>query len=91
MCDTYTANCENCGCEMNLHIADFCTPRENVIPYCHRCTRKVRRGKVIPPEHCQAFYDSATTITDGEIMGIKRGDEVVIYCKDENAYGIYLN
>lgn len=44
MCDCYTAKCAG-GCEANIemHIADFCTARENVHPYCISCTRKLAK------------------------------------------------
>ena len=90
MCDCYVSNCANCDCEISLHIADFCTPRENVIPYCHRCTRKIVRGKLTPPDEL-VFNDMANEVSKGAIQGIKPGDSVKIYSKDPNAYGIHLN
>jgi hypothetical protein len=81
----------NCYCDIALHIADFCTQQENVIPYCHRCTRKIEKGKINPPKNCKVFDDEVNSTCDGGIQGIKLGDKVKIYCKDKNAYGIHLN
>ena len=85
MCDCYSAKCEGCGCNMSIHIADFCTPREKVHPYCPRCTRKFKgkypKGKV--------FEDEVTY--PREVEGSKRGQKVVIICDDKKAYGIALN
>lgn len=89
MCDCYMGECANCGCEMSLHIADFCTPRDRVIPYCPRCTKKIVRGKLQPPEGCKVF-DEVSEITERSLH-IKRGDKVKLYCKDTSAYGIHLN
>ncbi len=91
MCDCYTAECANCGCYINIHIADWCTERKNVIPYCHRCTRKILKGKIPPPDHCVTITEKVESSINGNIQGIKQGDMVVIYCKDDKAYGIHLN
>jgi len=47
MCDTYQARCSNprCGCRIEMHIGDWCTPRDKVHPYCTRCTRKLLRQR----------------------------------------------
>ncbi len=91
MCDCYTAKCANCKCDIPLHIADFCTPKDTVIPYCPRCTKKIVRGKLEPPTNCQVFDDVAETSYRREGFHIRKGDKVKIYCKDKTAYGIHLN
>lgn len=91
MCDCYFAKCAHCGCDISLHITDFCTDRKNVFPFCHRCTRKIKQGKLKPPANCQCFCDEAGKVCDGEIQGIRCGDKVHIYCDDKKAYGIHLN
>ena len=37
MCDCYTGRCTICKRGMEIHIADFCTPRDNVFPFCPDC------------------------------------------------------
>jgi len=46
MCDCYEHKCESCATRIQLHIADFCTRRENVHVYCPQC---VRAGDVLRP------------------------------------------
>ena len=87
MCDCYTAKCENCGCDMSLHIADFCTKRENVHPYCNRCSRQVKHPKAV-----KVFEVKITHVR--QIQSTKPhqiGQRVVILCDDAKAYGIALN
>lgn len=90
MCDCYTGECTNCGCDIPLHIADFCTPKENVIPYCSRCTKKIVRGKLQPPPDCKVFDDVAEGWYPRNFH-LRKGSKVKIYCKDKSAYGIALN
>ena len=87
MCDCYTAKCELCGCKISLHIADFCTKRENVHPYCNRCSRKL-----VKPVAAKIFKDKITDTEQVEGTQAKHiGQEVVILCGDSDAYGIHLN
>lgn len=90
MCDCYEHPCEMCGCEISIHIADFCTDRENVHPYCTRCTRKLVRAGI--PEGKKVFED--TVIMSGKygpVPGARKGQKVIILCDDPKAYGIHLN
>ena len=34
MCDIYDAKCEMCGCVINVHIGDYCVPREKIRLWC---------------------------------------------------------
>lgn len=87
MCDCYTAKCEGCGCKMSLHIADWCTKRENVHPYCNRCSRKLQN-----PEATKVFRDTIRDLKQIEGTKVKHiGQEIIILCDDKNAHGIYLN
>ena len=87
MCDCYIAKCVLCGCEMSLHIADFCTQRKNVHPYCNRCTRKL-----VNPVAVKIFEDKITFPLQVEGTKAKHiGQKVIILCSDSNAHGIYLN
>jgi hypothetical protein len=43
MCDCYITECEGCGAKTSIHIADFCTSRSNVHPYCIPCARKIAK------------------------------------------------
>ena len=92
MCDCYTDKCVNCGCDISLHIGDFSTSRENILPYCHRCTRKILNGKLSAPQDCKLFEEKGDKRWSKEqIQGLKEGDIVHIYSKDHNAYDVYLN
>ena len=92
MCDCYSGKCEKCGCKMEIHIADFCTPRENVHPYCTRCTRKIKK-KGIPLKTQKVFEDVVTRVTSNieQVEGGHIGDPVIFLCDDPRAYGIGLN
>ena len=91
MCDCYTTGCEGCGCEMDIHIADFCTKRKNVHPYCPRCTRKlVKKG--LSKISKRVFRELLTC--GGKYSGVqggRKGQLVIIVCDDHKAYGICLN
>ena len=90
MCDCYTAKCEMCGCDIQMHIADYCTERENVHPYCHRCTKKLIKAGI--PKVAQTFCELiGRTGEYGQIKGGRKGQEVIILCDDPKAYGIHLN
>lgn len=87
MCDCYTGKCVTCGCDVSMHIADFCTDRDNVHVYCHRCARKVKKSGV--PESKQIIWEAITS--KRQVEGGKKGEEVLILCDDPKAYGIHLN
>jgi len=90
MCDCYVHKCEGCGCDISMHIADFCTERKNVHPYCPRCTRKLLKQGI--PEGKKQFKDTVTVSGKySEVAGGRKGQEVIILCDDPNAYGISLN
>lgn len=77
MCDCYSAGCEECGKAIPIHIADFCTDRENVKAWC--------------PEHINYAPINANTtrytLTDDEyVKGI-----IAIEILDETSYGIHPN
>ena len=87
MCDCYTHKCEGCGNDISIHIGDFCTERENVHPYCPKCTRKLSIKKIRAAK--KVFYD---TVSDNyQISRAHRGSKVIIFCDDEAAYDISLN
>lgn len=87
MCDCYTGKCETCGCDIAIHIADFCTGRENAFPYCPRCTRKIIKQGL--PTQMRVFKEDISR--EDQVAGRKIGQEVVILCNDFNAYGVHLN
>ena len=86
--------------KMSLHIADFCTSRENVHPYCIPCTatlaalckhdgkwpETIRGKKVFVDTTAQKTSEDGISIVDGNGT-----QEVVILCDDTDAYGICLN
>ena len=84
MCDCYTAKCEECGCDIEIHIADFCTDRANVHPYCPKCTKEISIETILKFE--QIFLD-----TTGRFEKGVDGEKVIILCNDSEAYGIHLN
>jgi len=102
MCDCYAGKCEMCGHLISLHVADFCTERENVHPYCISCTRKMakkhKKGKKGEwPETIngqKVFVDNTAKKRQENREPILTGNgdrEVIILCDDHKAYGIHLN
>ena len=108
MCDLYSAECAGgCGATIEIHIADACTERANVHPYCPECVRgglimrrvtQKERGvdwrRVLGGKCASVFTDlvSFRSQIDRKDMAVcNRGDVVVILCDDPEAYGIHLN
>ena len=93
MCDCYQGKCVDCGCWMQIHIGDFCTERENIHPYCHRCTKK-HKGE-LPSKFKDfhlVFHEKIGRVGPyGQVEGGKKGQNVMIVCEDRKAYGIHLN
>ena len=87
MCDCYTDKCAMCGCEMKIHIGNWCTDRENIYPYCHRCSIKIKKQGLT--SQMKVFEDKIerTDQVEGGIIG----ENIVILCKDFDAYGVNLN
>lgn len=98
MCDCYRAKCEGCKCYMSIHMSDWCTQQKNVRPYCHRCSRKLLKQKVVT-EFCVSsdaaaivFWDNIRSTRQVEGTTEKHiGQQVIILCDDSRAYGICLN
>lgn len=71
MCDCYEQKCSEKGCNIiiPIHIADFCTPRENIKAYC----------KKHMPENCLVFLinDKNRRTVDGFPKNYKFGFEVL--------------
>ncbi len=91
MCDCYTAKCNGCGRKMAMHIADYCTPRKNVHPYCPECTNKLTHEEIMKSA---CFFEDVITSEGeeyGQVDGGKTGETVFILCDDPKAYGIHLN
>ena len=93
MCDCYIHKCEMCGCGISMHIANNCTARENVHPYCTRCTRKLKKHESHKITNAvRVFVDFVRGRgREAEVEGARPGQEVIILCDDEKAYGISLN
>ena len=94
MCDCYVTKCSGCRCEISIHVADFCTARENVHPYCPDCTKKLTIEDIL--NYQRVFMDEGI-LDDGcwcmdmeEIKDPVRG-KVFFLCTDPDAYGIHLN
>lgn len=87
MCDCYTHQCEGCGNDISIHIGDFCTPRENIHPYCPKCTRKLPQQKIAGA--AKVFEDHVTD--NQQISRAHIGSRVIILCDDEDAYDVSLN
>jgi len=86
MCDCYTEKCTICGCKISIHIADYCTSRDNITAYCHRCAKKI---KSIAPDIPHIIREEITH--HRQVEGGKKGAKVLILCSDPKAYGIHLN
>ena len=91
MCDCYEQRCETCDKMMSIHIADFCTDRTNVHPYCPKCTKILLLGGETS-FGCKVFPDIITRGGKyGQVEGEKKGQIVLILCYDMKAHGIRLN
>ena len=100
MCDCYSAKCEGCGeVWLELHIADFCTERKNVHPYCPSCLIKGLREFFTEGGRQRLFVDmveyeyniwKGDSAINQEPVG-KDGDLVIILCDNPRAYGVRLN
>lgn len=57
MCDCYEQKCEQCNEIIPVHIADFCTPRENLQVFCekHLPDHDCFIHTVIEPKHDREF------------------------------------
>ena len=87
MCDCYTARCESCGRGVELHIADFCTTRNNVHVYCPHCLKKVPAGQANMARRIfRCMVEERRQVEGGRV-----GQEVLILVDDEDAHGIHLN
>ena len=89
MCDIYTRKCETCDKEIDIHIADYCTKRVNVHPYCPPCAKKLWKKGF---EFASMFED--TLESGGKFCGVqggRKGQKVLFVCDDPLAYGIHLN
>ena len=95
MCDCYTRKCETCEREMDIHIADYCTERKNVHPYCPSCAKKLKkpvRWKDYHKDAAKVFVE--TLESSGKYCGVqggRKGQKVVFVCDDPKAHGIHLN
>ena len=90
MCDVYTRKCETCERDISVHIADFCTKRENVHPYCPPCARKLKKGGI--PSTVKMFEEILTN--SGKWCGVqggRKGQKVIFLCDDKDAHGVGLN
>ena len=85
MCDIWNAHCTICKCDMMIHIADFCTKRKNVHPYCPKCIGNINKRTA------KVFADTITVDDNFQVDGGKLGEKVLILCDDPTAYGIHLN
>ncbi len=98
MCDTYNHKCYFCENGVSLHIADWCTGRENISVICPDCQERRALSPFSPyvmgQESLQVFADIIMDRKqiDGKLKsGRYKGRIVLILCKDPNAYGIHLN
>lgn len=100
MCDCYCPKCLFCDNKVSIHIADFCTPRENVDIICPDCQTYENlctgenKGLNIA-KYKKLFIDyifCRMQIVEGKLKdGRYKGKPVIFLCKDSNAYGISLN
>lgn len=103
MCDTYWTTCTTCTCELPMHIGDWSTERENVRPYCPKCSEKLAEElgldlvKIKVAEHRprkikeRLVFISKVPREAVGYPGLKRGQKVIIVCTDETAYDVHLN
>jgi hypothetical protein len=104
MCDCYAHKCLFCENKISIHIADYCTKRENIAVICPDCQA------VGDYERSKTFYHNGKglwikkyermyidIIEDREQIRGKlknnryKGKPVIILSKDPKAYGVHLN
>jgi len=83
MCDCYSVKCENCDNKIAIHIADFCTQRENIKVYCPDC--------VTLETHFEVVRGPVIFRKNGSEIKRHTGKRVLFICSDPKAYGICLN
>lgn len=104
MCDCYSHKCFFCDNEISIHIADFCTKRENLIIICPDCQVAgayetdetfYHNGKGLNiNKYARLFIDCIECREQvfGKLKdGKYKGKPVIFLCKDPKAYGIHLN
>lgn len=93
MCDICILPCAGCNCRIMIHIGDYCTGRENVHPYCPRCTKKLKKNNPeLIKQAKKVFIDNVSCPGPNcSVPGGKKGQEVIILCDDPKAYSIHLN
>ncbi|KKN19390.1 hypothetical protein LCGC14_0946010 [marine sediment metagenome] len=96
MCDCYEHKCEYCSNELSIHVADFCTKRKNISVVCPDCQEP--QYPLRPQLDVSSFKQLYVCTIEfqkqvsGKLKdGKYKGKVVLIFCKDANAYGIYLN
>ena len=92
MCDCYNHKCKFCENELSIHIADYCTGRDNIIVVCPDC---LKRRRVIAISKYARLYinwiEDRMQLFGKLADGRYKGKIVLIFCKDPEGYGIHLN
>jgi hypothetical protein len=79
MCDIFITECKLCGREIDVHVADFCVPRDTISAFCLPCLREKGTADDMQPALAtgQMFFD--------------RNVLFVVAGTDKKAYGICKN
>ena len=100
MCDCYETKCAGgCGTSVSVHIADWCTKRDNVEAFCPICTRRFLKHKTKKgwPKQIDGKWVSTDRAGWEEQYQVwtcsahKKSGEVLLLCTDREAYGVYFN
>lgn len=94
MCDCYGHKCLFCENKLIIHIADFCTARENIAVVCPDCISgwfdkgiHISKYKKLWIDKIEFREQVFGKLKDGRY----KGKNVLLFSKSIQAYGICLN
>ena len=99
MCDCYASKCLFCDNKISIHVADFCTPREDIDVICPDCQtyENICTGEnkgLNITKYKKLFIDylfDKCQIVEGKLKGGYKGRPVIFLSRDSKSYGIHLN
>ena len=97
MCDCYYHKCEFCNKEIDVHIGDYSTSRDNVSVVCPWCIRESKNKKAIKKLKKDAVTSEIETVYLKDIIRLgddmigRLDDKILIVCRDPDAYSVSVN
>lgn len=94
MCDCYGQKCKFCKNKLSIHIADYCTSRENVAVICPDCIDGWLDKGIHISKYKKIWVDKIESREQvfGKLKSGKyKGRIVLLLSKAATAYGICLN